>query len=97
MKSLARNLLAAAGFALFIFGVGIFRETQVDGRPFRTAVATASIAAGVVLFVLVAGIFLVSRGESAKAPARSSVDDADAEFRDGVQPEDSKGSHHRSR
>lgn len=78
MRSLTKNLLAAAGFAVFIFGVGIFRETQVDGRPLRTAVATASIAAGIVLLVLVAGTFFVSRDERAEAAARSDADDTDA-------------------
>lgn len=76
MKSLAKNVLAAAGFALLIFGVGIFRETQVDGRPLRTAVGTASLAAGIVFLLLLAGIFFVTRQESAKAAVRSGADDA---------------------
>lgn len=74
MNPLAKNLIGAAGFALFIFGVGIFRETQVDGRPLRTALATASIAAGVVFVVLAGVIYVVSRNESTNAAARSGSD-----------------------
>ncbi len=68
-QSLAKNLLGAVAFSIFVFGVGILRETQVDGRPVRTAAATASIAGGVVLLVLAGGVYLVWRKEQADTPA----------------------------
>lgn len=71
MASLAKNLGACLLFGMFVFAIAVFRETQVDDRPMKTALATGAIAGSVVCLVLAVAVYVLwrrERGEHSETP-----------------------------
>jgi fluoride ion exporter CrcB/FEX len=64
---MVKELGACLLFGVLVFGIAVFRETQVDERPIRTALATGLIAGGVIFSVLALGVYVLWRREHANA------------------------------
>ena len=71
---------------LGVFGLAVFRETQVEGRPFRTAAGTGMMAVAYVMAVLGVCILFVWLTERRRNTSKGEVDAPDEDANRGVNP-----------